>query len=68
MRTSTALKVGARVLVPWGLDDPREAVVLEVWGDPDAPSHVRVQLLRADSEDDEAAVLLLSPSMVAPAA
>lgn len=65
---TTALKVGAHVLVPWGLDEPREAVVLEVWGDPDAPSHIRVQLLESDAEGDEAALLLLNPSMVTAAA
>lgn len=68
MRTVAALKAGTRVLVPWGLDDPRQAVVVEVWGDPEAPSHIRVQLLQTDAEDDEAAVLLLKPSMVALAA
>lgn len=66
--TATALKAGTRVLVPWGLDEPREAVVVEVWGDSDAPSHIRVQLLQTDAEDDEAALLLLKPSMITIAA
>ncbi len=68
MRASTVLKPGVHVLVPWGLDEPREAVVLEVWGDPEAPSHIRVQLLQSDAEGDEAALLLLNPGVVTTAA
>jgi len=44
------LKVGDLVLVPWGLEEPVRGRVVEIWGDP--PSHVRVQLL-ADEEDDQ---------------
>jgi hypothetical protein len=58
------LKVGDVVHVPWGLEDPVPARVLEIWGDP--PSHVRVRLLRG--EEDERSVLLLPPSLVMPAA
>lgn len=64
---ASSLKTGSRVLVPWGLDDPREAVVVEVWGDPNAPSHIRVRLV-AFEPDEEAAVLLLNPDMVTAAA
>ena len=59
----TALKPGTRVLVPWGLNDPREAVVIEVWGDPQAPTHIRIQLV-VQSDEDEAGVLLLNPQLV----
>ena len=53
------LQVGTRVRVPWGLADPVEGEIVEVWGDP--PAHVRVQL-RLDSDDDsEPIVILLSP-------
>lgn len=67
MSSKSTLRPGSRVLVPWGLGAPRTATVVEVWGDPKAPTHVRVEL---DSlgEDDEAAVLLLSPETVTPAA
>ena len=68
MSATTALKPGTHVLVPWGLDEPRAAVILEVWGDPSAPSHIRVQLEPAGPKDDESAVLLLDPELVTPAA
>lgn len=68
MSTESALRVGTRVLVPWGLGEPREAIVVEVWGDPSAPSHIRVQLLQDDAADGDAALLLLSPGIVALAA
>lgn len=58
------IKVGDIVLVPWGLEEPLHAQVLEIWGDP--PSHVRVELL-LDAED-ERPILLLSPSLLTPAA
>ena len=67
MSATTAFRRGTRVLVPWGLDEPREAVVVEVWGDPEAPSHIRVQL-KPQSDDNEAALLLLKPSLVTIAA
>jgi primosomal protein N' len=53
------LHVGARVRVPWGLEDDVEGTVVEVWGDP--PVHVRVELHLKD-DDDEPVVLLLTPS------
>lgn len=65
MATRTALKPGARVVVPWGLDEPRLAVVIDVWGDP--PTQIRVAL-EPLSDDEEPAVLLLSPNVVTPAA
>lgn len=55
-------KRGAHVFVPWGLDVSRAATIVEVWGDPDAPSQVRVELARTD--DDEGATLLLAPSVL----
>lgn len=68
MTAAITFQTGARVFVPWGLDEPREAIVVEVWGDPKAPSHIRVQLLQVDEEGDEAAQLLLKPSVVTAAA
>ena len=65
MATQVVLKPGARVVVPWGLDEPRRAVVIDVWGDP--PTQVRVEL-EPLTDDEEPAVLLLSPSVVSPAA
>jgi primosomal protein N' len=62
---ANALKVGTRVRVPWGLEEDREAVVVEVWGDPAHPSQVRVELL-SDDQEDEPVVLLLSPSVLIP--
>jgi len=57
------LKVGDSVLVPWGLGEPVEATVLEVWGDP--PRHVRVQLRPSDGDEtDEPTVILVSPSVL----
>lgn len=67
MSTATKLRPGIRVRVLWGLAEPRPATVLEVWGDPAAPTQVRVELDRLD-EDDESAVLLLSPQAVIDAA
>lgn len=49
------LRVGDLVWVPWGLEDPVQGRVVEVWGDP--PSQVRVQLF-VDDEDDRPVVLL----------
>lgn len=62
MSSSPTLKVGDIVSVPWGLEEPVRAKIIEVWGDP--PVHVRVQLLTDDSEDQPPVVLLLSPSVV----
>ena len=62
--TGEHLKVGDLVLVPWGLEEPVRGRVVEIWGDP--PSHVRVQLL-ADEEDDQP-VLLLPESLLTMAA
>jgi hypothetical protein len=58
------VKVGDIVLVPWGLEEPVRARILEIWGNP--PSHVRVQLL--SEADDERPILLLPPSLLTPAA
>lgn len=68
MSATVALKPGTHVLVPWGVGEPRTAVILEVWGDPSAPSHLRVELEPVDPDDDESAVLLLDPELVIPAA
>ena len=68
MSASNPFRVDARVRVPRGLDEPRKAIVVEVWGDPDAPTHIRVQLDPSDPEDEEVALLLLNPSMVTAAA
>jgi len=57
------VKVGDLVLVPWGLEEPVQGRVVEIWGDP--PSHVRVQLL-ADEGDQP--VLLLPEEILTPAA
>lgn len=67
MSTPTALKTGDRVLVPWGVSEDREGIVVEVWGDPKAPSHIRVELVPLDPED-EPSVLLLNPGLVTAAA
>lgn len=58
------VKVGDVVLVPWGLEEPVHARVVEVWGDP--PSKVRVQLLL--DEEDERPVLLLPEELLTLAA
>lgn len=65
MNPTSVLKPGLWVLVPWGLDEPRRGKIVEVWGDP--PTQIRVEL-EPLAEDEEAAVLLLSPSVVEPAA
>jgi hypothetical protein len=62
--TPRHIRVGDLVLVPWGLEEPVPARVLETWGDP--PSHVRVQLL-IDEEPDRP-VLLLPESILSLAA
>lgn len=64
---ATKLRPGTRVRVLWGLDEPRTATILEVWGDPAAPTQVRVELDAVDGEA-ESAVLLLSPSALIDAA
>lgn len=57
------LKVGDLVSVPWGLEEPKKARVVEVWGDP--PVHVRVQLEPEGGDDlDEPVVILVSPSVL----
>lgn len=66
MSMATRLRPGSRVRVLWGLDRPRAATVLEVWGDPASPSQVRVEL--DPFEGEESAVLLLSPEALVPAA
>lgn len=53
------LRVGDRVVVPWGLEEEVSGRVIEIWGDP--PAHVRVEL---DLDDNEPEVLLLNPSVV----
>ena len=58
------VKVGDVVRVPWGLEEPVPARVIEIWGDP--PSQVRVQLLL--DEEDEQPVLLLPEELLTPAA
>lgn len=59
---SRALKPGARVIVPWGLDTV-QGTVIEVWGDP--PLHVRVALELGGSDNpDDIVTILLSPSLV----
>lgn len=68
MSTATKLRPGARVRVLWGLDEPRAATVLEVWGDPASPTQVRVELDPAPDSDGESAVLLLSPTALIAAA
>lgn len=67
MSTATKLHPGARVRVLWGLDEPRAATIVEVWGDPASPSQVRVELDRLEGED-ESALLLLSPAALIDAA
>jgi hypothetical protein len=67
MSTATKLRPGTRVRVLWGFDEPRSATVIEVWGDPAAPSQVRVELDGLDGED-ESALLLLSPAALIDAA
>jgi hypothetical protein len=55
------LRIGDTVLVPWGLNAPVKAKIVEIWGDP--PSQVRVQLAFDDDDaDTDPVVLLLSPS------
>lgn len=58
-KAHNTLKVGDRVLVPWGQED-LEADVIEVWGDP--PAHVRVALHIEDCDEPE--YLLLNPSVI----
>jgi hypothetical protein len=54
-------KVGDIVSVPWGLNEPVRAEVIDVWGNP--PTQVRVRLF-LESADDPPVVLLLSPSVL----
>jgi len=61
------LKVGDTVYVPWGLEEPVQATVVELWGDP--PTQVRVELqLDENDGQDGPVVLLLSPSVLTAAA
>jgi primosomal protein N' len=60
-KTVTPFRPGTRVLVPWGLGEARQGVVVEVWGSEGAPTHVRVQM---SGDDGEGAVLLLKPALV----
>lgn len=53
------LQVGTKVRVPWGLENPVDGEIVEVWGDP--PTHVRVQLRLDSNDDSEPIVILLSP-------
>lgn len=63
---ANSLRVGARVRVPWGLDNDVEGTVVEVWGDP--PTQVRVQLdIASDDDAPEPIVILLSPGMLSAA-
>lgn len=62
-----SLRVGTRVHVPWGLESDRDGTIVEVWGDPKKPSHVRVELDPIPPDDDRP-VLLLSPSILRPLA
>lgn len=57
---SSAVQVGERVFVPWGLDEDVEGTVVEVWGDP--PTHVRVAL--EIEKDEEPQTLLLKPKIL----
>lgn len=58
VRRVSGLKPGSRVLVPWGHDQVREGVVIELWGDVHDPTQVRVQLDPRGDEDDSIALLL----------
>ncbi len=62
---ASRIKPGVRVRVPWGLDEDREGVVVEVWGDPALPSQIRVELLPLEPDEDPV-LLLLGPSVVTP--
>ena len=66
---SAPFKPGMRIRVPWGRTDDRQGRVLEVWGDPNHPSHVRVVLDLMDPEDPDElpSILLLRPDSVTPA-
>ena len=64
---TTMYKPGARVRVPWGLDQDREGVIVDVWGDERSPTQVRVQL-DPMGEGDEPASLLLPPTIITLAA
>jgi hypothetical protein len=61
VKTKVVLKPGAWVVVPWGLDEPRRARIIDVWGDP--PTQIRVEL-EPLADDEDPAVLLLSPNIV----
>lgn len=61
------LKRGMRVYVPWGLGEPREGTVVDVWGDPESPTQIRVELTPLEDEDENV-VLLLGPDIVTIAA
>jgi hypothetical protein len=58
-----ALRKGDRVQVPWGISDHRYGTVIEVWGNPKDPSHLRIEFDPLP-DDDAPAIRLLSPSMV----
>ncbi len=58
-----ALRKGDRVRVPWGLADERYGKVVEVWGNPRDPSHIKIEFDQL-AEDDAPTVRLLSPSVV----
>jgi transcription antitermination factor NusG len=57
MRT---LKVGDKVRVPWGLDEPVDGEVIEVWDD--TAHHIRVEVRLAG--EDTPVLLLLTRSTV----
>jgi len=59
---TTELKPGMTVYVPWGLEEPVEAEIVEVWGNP--PTQVRVHLHIDDANDADQPVLLLAPTVL----
>lgn len=63
---AVTFKPGMRIRVPWGFKHDREGRVVEVWGDPEHPTDIRVELDALDPEIGPS-VLLLDPDWVTPA-
>jgi primosomal protein N' len=59
------LKPGMQVRVPWGLDEDRLAVIVEIWGPPHSPSQIKIRFID-DAKRDDPGTLLISPRVASP--
>jgi hypothetical protein len=66
MNSAPKVRPDRRLGVLWGFDELRSATVVEVWGDPAAPSEVRLELDRLEAV--QSALLSVSPAALIDAA